>query len=638
MQPEKTPIRTGATSNDGSPEIIPLEREQEDRLESQVSPQEDASDQQADTTPTIMEKEMMHNITLEYLNNPRRVSFARGPTKDEVASRHISLQSMVDSIAAEEGYRGRYGFDTHMPVTNSIGWQRHSNMSLAKGLLESMQDLENSANDSLPNQSSGEKPTNSSSSKLINMSLAREVCFVGICAMSHFMTQAALGQALVPIDIIAQDFGEVSPGQQSWFIAAYSLTVGTFIMASGQLGDIFGHKRVFAFGYAWLGLWSCFAGFSAYNHSQIFFDVCRAMQGIGPALLMPNALALFGRAYASGSIRKNIVFSIFGALAPAGFVIGGLFSSLFAQLIWWPWAFWSYGFASFCLAAFALLIIPKSLSERSAVRPNFDWAGCIPVVVGLVLVNVAFNNGPLYGWDKSHVYFILIIGLICLVAFVWVELHVVNPLLPIRALNSTVGFVLTLVGVGWGAFGIWVFYTVRFLHHVRLESPLEVSAQYVPAIIAGLLAAGLTGFLLTHTPVSFVMMLSMVAFMVGIAIATFQPAHQTYWAQTFVSIVVMPFGMDMSFPAATVILSNHMPSEHQGLAASLVNTVVNYSMSIALGIAATVEVYAPGHENVLIANQNAHHTALGLAGVGVLLGVLFFVKSIIKEGWKVMGH
>jgi hypothetical protein len=53
--------------------------------------------------------------------------------------------------------------------------------------------------------------------------------------------------------------------------------------------------------------------------------------------------------------------------------------------------------------------------------------------------------------------------------------------------------------------------------------------------------------------------------------------------------------MDMSFPAATVILSNAMPKEHQGLAASLVNTMVNYSISIGLGIAGTVEANVITH-------------------------------------------
>ena len=471
----------------------------------------------------------------------------------------------------------------------------------------------------------------------IEMSTAREALFVGICAACHLMTQAGLGQALVPLDIISKDFGNPSPGQQSWFIAGYSLTVGTFIMISGRLGDIFGHKRVFTVGYAWLGLWSCFAGFSVYPGYQIFFDICRAMQGIGPALLMPNALALLGRAYPQGN-KKNIVFSIFGSVAAAGFVIGAAFGSVFAELLWWPWAFWSYGAAAFGLCCLSLLVIPAELSQRPAVRPGFDLAGSLLVISGLVLVNIAFNNGPLYGWSVPHVYFILIIGLLCLGMFVWVESRTKNPLLPIRAMNSTVLYVLALVGVGWGSFGVWVFYTCRFLALIRKASPLQISAQFAPAAISGLVAAGMTAFLMINTPVSFVMMVSMIAFITGIVIACFQPLDQIYWAQTFVSIVIMPFGMDMSFPAATLILSDHMPQDHQGLAASLVNTVVNYSISISLGIAATVEVSTYDPNDPYVGIRNAYYTAIGLIGSGVVLGIMFFIKSIVKEGWKVAGR
>ncbi|KAF2762574.1 MFS general substrate transporter [Pseudovirgaria hyperparasitica] len=473
------------------------------------------------------------------------------------------------------------------------------------------------------------------------MSLPHEVLFIGVVAVSHLMTQAALGQALAPIDIIAGDFGTSNPGEMSWFIAGYSLTVGTFILISGRLGDILGHKRVFAFGYAWFGVWSGFAGFSIYPGRQIFFDICRAMQGIGPALLMPNALALFGRAYPAG-IKKNIVFSIFGALAPAGFVIGAASGSFFSQLVWWPWAFWSFGVTCLALSLMTLLVIPRELAALPPNPPGFDVTGSIFGVFGLVLVNVAFNNAPMYGWAKEHVFFLLIIGLICLGAFLIFELRAEWPLLPIRVINSTSAFALGLVGLGWAAFGVWVFYTCRFLEIARAETPLTVAAQFSPAVICGLLAAGLTGFLLTHAPVSFVMMMSMLAFFIGITIMAVMPMHQVYWAQTFLSIIIMPFGMDMSFPAATIILSNAMPREHQGLAASLVNTVVNYSISIALGIAGTVEVSVSSHdgtmEDFVWGWRCAMYTAMGLAGAGTILGTVFFTRSLVREGWKVMDH
>ncbi|KAF2671836.1 hypothetical protein BT63DRAFT_369697 [Microthyrium microscopicum] len=478
------------------------------------------------------------------------------------------------------------------------------------------------------------------------MSTTREFLFVAVISLAHFMTQAGLGQALAPLDIIGRTFKTQNMGQESWFVAGYSLTAGTFILVSGRLGDIIGHKRMFCFGFAWFGVWSAFAGFAAYTGQQVFFDICRAMQGVGPAIVMPNGLALFGRAYPPG-IKKNIVFSIFGAVAPAGFVTGAVFGSLFAQLVWWPWAFWSFAITCWALTVLALLAIPRELSEKPVNPPGFDWSGSAVGVIGLLLVNIAWNNAPMYGWGSPTVYFLLIIGLLCLVGFVWIEKRAVSPILPISAMNGTVCFVLICVGVGWGAFGVWVFYTFRFLETVRHLSPLTVAAQYGPAPICGLLASGLTGFMLTHTPVSFTMFMSMCAFCLGIIIAAFQPMQQIYWAQMFVSIVIMPFGMDMSFPAASVLLSNHMPPEHQGLAQSLVSTVVNYSISISLGIAGTVEVNVakpgPGVDmtdlNFLFKGyQSGYYTAVGLSAMGVICGALFFFRTFSKEGWKVMDH
>lgn len=127
------------------------------------------------------------------------------------------------------------------------------------------------------------------------------------------------------------------------------------------------------------------------------------------------------------------------------------------------------------------------------------------------------------------------------------------------------------------------------------------------------------------------MMIPMLAFAIDIIIACFQPMQQVYWAQTFVSIVVSPFGMDMSFPAATILLSNHMLLEHQGLAASLVSNVVNYSISIALGVAGTVEVYTQ-YDTLFDQNRNAFYSAIGLSRINVVLGVIFFIKTIINEG------
>lgn len=80
-------------------------------------------------------------------------------------------------------------------------------------------------------------------------SFIHEVAFVILLCSAQLMTQAGLGNTLAPLHIIGSSFGDPGPGQLSWYIAAYSLTVGTFILIAGRLGDIFGHKPLFILGY-----------------------------------------------------------------------------------------------------------------------------------------------------------------------------------------------------------------------------------------------------------------------------------------------------------------------------------------------------------------------------------------------------
>lgn len=253
---------------------------------------------------------------------------------------------------------------------------------------------------------------------------------------------------MAPIQDIGRTLGSSKQQDLTWYVAAYSLTVGTFILISGRIGDIVGHKKVFVFGYCWLGMWAAITGFAAYPKSPVFFDLCRAMQGIGPALLMPNGLALFSHAYTG--MKKNIVFSVFGGVAPLGFVIGSLSGSVFSEYVFWPWTFWSYSLAAFFLGLVAFLIIPSSLEQDLTHRPSFDYKGSIVGVAGLVLVNVAWNQAPSLGWNSPKVFVLLIVGVLCLGLFFAIERTVQDPILPLRALDSNSGFVLACVGLGWG--------------------------------------------------------------------------------------------------------------------------------------------------------------------------------------------
>jgi hypothetical protein len=150
------------------------------------------------------------------------------------------------------------------------------------------------------------------------LSPLREFLFISLLCSAQFVTQAGLLNTLNILHIIGADLGITSPGILSWLIAGYSLTVGTFILLSGRCGDLFGYKNMLVVGFAWFAVWNVVAGCSVYvagNGGQVLFIFARVLGGMGPAVLLPNALGLLGATYRNGR-RKDMVFSLFGACAP----------------------------------------------------------------------------------------------------------------------------------------------------------------------------------------------------------------------------------------------------------------------------------------------------------------------------------
>lgn len=464
----------------------------------------------------------------------------------------------------------------------------------------------------------------------------REILFVAIVCMAQFMTQTNVGVCLSPLDIMGESFGIEDPGILSWFLAGYSLTAGTFILVFGRCGDLFGYRRVFLSGFVWLAIWSVVAGVSVYSN-HILFIIARVLQGVGCAMLLPNGLAILGATYRPGK-KKAIIFALFGAVAPNSALLGAVFAAIFAQLAWWPWTFWTQAIVAVVCAILGFIVIPSihhdiphDTSTVLNLLKALDAAGAVCGVGGLVLVNIAWNQAPVAGWSTPYIYVLLIIGLLLIAGFFLIEFrYAEHPLIPFHAFSRDVSFVLGCVACGWGAFGTWIWYLWRFQMELRHTTPLLAAAELVPVAPMGIMAAFVTGYLIARVQPGWIMVMSMTAFTLGNVFMAIAPVDQTYWALTFVCLLIIPWGMDMSFPAATLMLSNSVERKHQGIAASLVTTIVNYSISLSLGFAGTVEVHVNNGGNtpgdLLKGYRGALYFSTGLGGLGILLSVIFTLK------------
>ncbi|KAI0180061.1 MFS general substrate transporter [Hypoxylon sp. FL1284] len=469
------------------------------------------------------------------------------------------------------------------------------------------------------------------------MSIIHEVAFFAVVSTANFTPHSGFHQALCILNIIGSDLGATSQGQLIWLIAGYGLT-GTLILLAGRLGDLYGHKLIFLVGNVWFALFSIIAGVSVYTRwPYAVFLFARIMQGVGPALLIPTAVALLGVTYVPGP-RKAMLFAIFGAMAPASAIISPLFTSLIA-LTQWSYAFFALAGLLVFITFAGAFVIPNGLSPDKGRVPlkNFkalcielDMLGASTGVSGLILVSVSWNQASINGWQGPYISALLALGIVLCLSFVWVEKHAPKPLIPLEAINSGVVFVLAAVFCGWGCFGIYIYYIWEFYEVLRGASPLLATAMHSPIIVSGVAAAITTGVIIHRVGPAVVMALALLAFTVGTTLIATAPIDQTYWTQTFLCNVIITWGMDLSFPAATLMLSDLVSSEHQGIAASLVTTVVNYSGALALGVAGTVEAQVnnggKNNEDILKGYRGAWYVAIGLGVVGLILCLIFTWK------------
>lgn len=333
-------------------------------------------------------------------------------------------------------------------------------------------------------------------------------------------------------------------------------------------------------------------------------------------------------------LKRNISIACFGGCGPLGFVIGTSFSALCAEYGRWSWGFWAASITCAIICVLSFFFVPADMKLRHT-DPGAKWwekydlPGAITGVTGLVLINFAFNQGPTVGWQESYVSFILVLGLISIAIFMYIELRIAShPLIPLKGLHREAAFTLACIVCGWGSHGIWVYFFNTLVEDFRHLPALTAAAQISPVAPIGFVCALAVPFVLrSGVKVAWVMFTAMAAFFVGTLFLATAPVKQTYWANTFLSIIIMPLGMNWSFPAGTMLMSNAVPREHQGIAASLVSTMVNYSISTGLGVAGTVDKYVSHAQGAEAGWRGALWFALALDALGLVVSGYFVWKS-----------
>ena len=209
----------------------------------------------------------------------------------------------------------------------------------------------------------------------------------------------------VALPTIRRDL-HASATQLEWVVSGYMLAFAAALIIAGNLGDLFGRKKVFLCGVAVFGVASLAAGLSGSGAELI---AARVVQGAAAAAMAPQVLATF-RAVFAGSERGK-AFSIYGAMlgfaSAVGLLLGGVLTD--ANLFGWSWR--AVFFVNVPVAAGSLIaglrFVPET-RDPGARRP--DVPGAVLLAASLVAIVYPLLEGRQFGWP-AWVWLLLVAGL-----------------------------------------------------------------------------------------------------------------------------------------------------------------------------------------------------------------------------------
>ncbi|KAL5000081.1 major facilitator superfamily domain-containing protein [Aspergillus recurvatus] len=418
----------------------------------------------------------------------------------------------------------------------------------------------------------------------------------------------------------------------TWIAASYGLTQGTFVLMSGRLGDVYGHRKMLLGGGAWLVLCS-FVG--AFVHTNFFaFVTMRALAGVGGACIMPNAVAMIAITNPPGRVR-NLSLGFFAASAPLGGYFSALFLGAFMEHTHWRWFF------TFVACLGAVIFIPlwllSSNQATSSRNEKIDWLGAALGTSSLILFNFVWNQAPSVGWSTPYEIALLVLSVILFSLFIIWEHKTSHPIMPPSIFKAPSFAILVLVILlDYMTVGTVVWYQLLWLQDVWGWSTLQFAIGWTPFVICGTFAACLAAWLIPRLAAQWILALGTVTVMISAVLIATIPLKQSYWAQMFPSIVLFSFCPDFVYTAGQIIASNTVRRHQQGVAGSIIGTLNLYGNSLGLGFASTVEVQiAKTSGNNITGYRAALYFSVAISAIALLLDVAFVrrVKDE-REGWE----
>ncbi len=403
---------------------------------------------------------------------------------------------------------------------------------------------------------------------------------LGVLGLIQFMLVLDVTVVNVALPRIQDDLGFSESGL-AWVVNGYVLMAGGLLLLGGRLADILGRRRLFLLGVGVFAIASATCG-AAVDPSMLVAS--RFLQGAGEALAAPASLGLIALLFPDPRERMKAL-GLWGGIAGLGGTSGTVISGVLVDFANWRWIF----FVNLPVAAFALLMVPRLVSEsrmvREAHRP--DYAGALTGTGGLIAVVDGLLQAATHPWGSVQVLLPLLGGLALLGLMVLIEARSSAPLIPLEFFKNRTRVVTNFVTLLFSsAFFSYFFLLTLFEQQVLGYSPLKGGLSYLPFGLTIGAGIGLGTALMPRIGVKPLLGAGFFACAVGLFLTSGIDVHATYAGNVLPGMMVLGLGSGISFPA----IGNASLHEVTGQDSSLASGVQSAMQQVggALGLSCLV--------------------------------------------------
>jgi len=394
-----------------------------------------------------------------------------------------------------------------------------------------------------------------------------------VTALSAFLTPFMVSSINIALPSIGKEFS-MSAVLLGWIATSYLLAAAMFVLPFGKIADIHGRKKIFIYG---ILLYTFSSFLSAIAPSATLLIGSRIMQGIGAAMISGTGIAILTSVFPIGERGKALGIHVTATYS--GLSLGPFLGGLLTQHFGWRSIFLVNVLAGVIIIA---CVFWKLKGEWTGAKgEKFDVIGSIISCLMLIAIMSGFSRLPaMLGVG------LIFAGLLALLAFVWWEIRVENPVLNMNLFSNNRVFAFSNLTalINYSATFAVGFLLSLYLQYIKGLSPqnagLILVAQPVMMVVFSPLAGRLSDRIESRTLAS----TGMGLIVIGLFLFT-QLNNNTSVEFIIAALMLLGFGFALfSSPNTNAVMSS-VEKRFYGVASATLATMRSTGQMLSIGIA-----------------------------------------------------